>query len=248
MIQLKHIYKSWGQNEVLSDYDLSIPDNTKCCIVGMSGSGKSVTMKLILGLETADKGEVWIDGENVATFDEAKWRKVLANFGVVFQSAALFSSLNICENVGIRLYEEKKMSRQAVTDKVVFALEKVGLKPDILKLYPDSLSGGMRKRVGIARAIIHEPRYLIYDEPTTGLDPINSDLIDELIVELAQTQYRTSIIITHDFQTVHKTADIVAMLHRKRNYFSGKKEAFFQSNDPEIAYFLRREKEKKSGS
>lgn len=241
MIQLKHIYKSWGQNEVLVDYNLDIPDNTKCCIVGMSGSGKSVTMKLILGLETADRGEVWIDGENVSTFGEEKWRKVLQNFGVVFQSAALFSSLNIKENVGIRLYEEKKFTKQEIEHKVIIALEKVGLKADILNTYPDALSGGMRKRVGIARAIIHEPRYLIYDEPTTGLDPINSDLIDELILELAEKQGRTSIIITHDFQTVRKTADMVAMLHKKQNYFSGKSSDFFQANDAEIAYFLHRE-------
>lgn len=210
----------------------------------MSGSGKSVTMKLILGLETADKGEVWIDGQNVAMFREQEWQKVLSHFGVVFQGAALFSSLNIRENVGIRLYEEKKFSPKEIVDKVVIALEKVGLKSDILQSYPDALSGGMRKRVGIARAIIHEPRYLIYDEPTTGLDPISSDLIDELILELAQTQGRTSIIITHDFQTVRKTADMIAMLHQKRNYFSGESKAFFASNDPEIALFLHREKQR----
>lgn len=211
----------------------------------MSGSGKSVTMKLILGLETADRGEVWIDGQNVATFREQEWQKILSHFGVVFQGAALFSSLNIRENVGIRLYEERKFSTKEIVDKVVVALEKVGLTSNILKSYPDALSGGMRKRVGIARAIIHEPRYLIYDEPTTGLDPISSDLIDDLILELAQTQGRTSIIITHDFQTVRKTADMIAMLHQKRNYFSGNRHDFFTSNDPEIASFLHREKQKR---
>lgn len=244
MIQLKNIYKSWGQNQVLIDYNLTIPDNTKCCIVGMSGSGKSVTMKLILGLEAPDSGEVWIDGENVATFDEGKWRKVLQKFGVVFQNAALFSSLNVKENVGIRLFEEKKINKKEITEKVVYALEKVGLSPDILNSYPDSLSGGMRKRVGIARAIIHEPQYLIYDEPTTGLDPINSDLIDELILELAQNKDRTSIIITHDFQTVRKTADTISMLHQKKNYYAGSKYDFFHTNDPEIAFFLHREVER----
>ena len=224
----------------MENLSLEIPTGSKCCIIGMSGGGKSVLSKLILGLEKADKGEIWIDGKNIKGFLEKDWQHILKDFGVVFQGAALFDSLNILENIGIRLYEERTFSPKIIKEKVVESLLQVGLTPDILTKLPAELSGGMRKRVGIARAIIHRPKYLIYDEPTTGLDPLNSDLIDELIWDIAQEEGRTSIVITHDLASVMKIATQVAMLHHKRIYFSGNKEDFFASQDKEILNFLKR--------
>lgn len=224
----------------MENLSLEIPSGSKCCIIGMSGSGKSVLSKLILGLEKADKGEIWIDNKNINVFRESDWQNILKNFGVVFQGAALFDSLNILENVGIRLYEERTFSPKIIKEKVVEALEQVGLKSEILDKLPSQLSGGMKKRVGIARAIIHRPQYLIYDEPTTGLDPLSSDLIDELIFDIAQEKGRTSIVITHDLASVHKIASQVAMLHEKKMYFSGTPKDFFASQDKEILNFLKR--------
>jgi len=241
MIKAENIYKSWSEtHSIMQNLCIEIPTGSKCCIIGMSGSGKSVLTKLILGLEKADKGEIWIDGQNIKGFLEKDWRRILTDFGVVFQGAALFDSLTILENVGIKLYEERTFSAKIIQEKVVESLEKVGLSTEILHKLPAQLSGGMRKRVGIARAIIHHPKYLIYDEPTTGLDPISSDLIDELIFETAQEKDRTTIVITHDLASVHKIATQVAMLHEKRIYFSGSPKEFFTSQDKEIVNFLRR--------
>ncbi len=241
MIQLKNVYKKWGDLSVLENISLDIVQGEIFCLVGMSGSGKSVTTKLILGLEEPDSGEIWIDGENIHYFSPKTWREVLRKFGVVFQNAALFSSLNIYENIGIRLLEEKKETPRKIKEKVEETLIKVGLSPDIMTKFPDELSGGMRKRVGIARAIIHKPRYLIYDEPTTGLDPINANLIDGLIQTLdREEKHTTSIVITHDFHTVEKLNGNVVMLHNHRIYFTGKTVAFLRSEDELIRNFLSR--------
>lgn len=240
MIKFQNIHKKWGDKVVLSNLSMEIPKGSRFCLVGMSGSGKSVCSKLMLGLEEPDSGEVWIDGENTKDFSEKEWQKIAQKFGVVFQNAALFSSLNILENVGIRLWEERKLPTNVIIDKVVESLENVGLSSHILQQFPDELSGGMRKRVGIARAIIHQPEYLIYDEPTTGLDPINANLIDDLIVLLAAEKNRTSIVITHDFHTLKKLNGTVAMLHHNHIYFEGTCAAFFESNDDEIQNFLSR--------
>lgn len=240
MIKFHNISKKWDNNAVLQDMNLEIPVGSRFSLVGMSGSGKSLTTKLILGLELPNQGEIWVDGENTQSFSQKDWQRLVQKFGVVFQNAALFSSLTIFENIGIRLLEEQQMSLAIIQKKVAESLEKVGLQTDILHKYPDELSGGMRKRVGIARAIIHEPRYLIYDEPTTGLDPVNANLIDELIADLAQEKQRTSIVITHDFQTVKRLGGTVAMLHNQHIYFQGTVDEFMQSKDVEIQNFLSR--------
>lgn len=241
MIHLKNVYKQWDNIPVLENISLEIEDGKIFCLVGMSGSGKSVTTKLILGLEKPDRGQILIDGKDTHSFSDEDWRGILSNFGVVFQNAALFSSLTIYENIGIRLIEEKKEEANEIKDKVVAVLEKVGLKSEILKKYPDELSGGMRKRVGIARAIIHKPKYLIYDEPTTGLDPVNANLIDQLIFDLDnENPDITSIVITHDFHTVKKLNGNTVMIHNRGIYFSGKTRDFLDSKDPEILSFLSR--------
>jgi phospholipid/cholesterol/gamma-HCH transport system ATP-binding protein len=240
MIEFQGVGKSFGGQQVLRGISCIIPDGAKACIIGGSGSGKSVMMKLLLGLEHPDAGSIRIDGADIGAFRPADWGRTLAQFGVVFQGAALFDSLTVLENVGIRLYESGSASPQAIRAAVLGALEQVGLGEAQLHKYPSELSGGMRKRVGIARAILQRPRYLIYDEPTTGLDPVSSLLIDRLMQELAREPHRTSIIITHDMATVELLADLVIMIANHTLHFTGPPEALFASDDPVIRNFLAR--------
>ena len=240
MISVQNISKSFGTHQILHQINLEIPDDAHLGLVGGSGSGKSVLMKLLLGLEQADEGEIYIDGEPVSQFTPKSWPRVLNRFGVVFQGAALFDSLTILENVGIKLYENREGTPGEIEARVVEALRKVNLGPEILHKYPAQLSGGMRKRVGISRAIIHDPTYIIYDEPTTGLDPVSSDIIDELIYDLASTAGKTSIIITHDMNTVKRIATQVAMIHQRELLFNGTKDDFLASDHPSIRAFLAR--------
>lgn len=240
MLKFENICQSFGEQKVLEQLNLLIPNGSTFCLIGESGSGKSLIMKLLLGLQQADNGEIWIDEKPISSFDENTWRKVLSKFGVLFQNAALFSSLTVAENVGLKLAEERIFSPNEIQRKISQALSQVGLGEEVLQKYPDELSGGMRKRVGIARAIIHEPAYIIYDEPTTGLDPLNAQLIDELIWELAQDPNRTSIVITHDFQTVQRLRGIVAMLQNHNIYFYGDYADFCKQDDPVIRRFLGR--------
>lgn len=208
--------------------------------MGGSGSGKSVLIKLILGLEEIDQGEIYIEDQAVSKLSREGWQSTLANFGVVFQGAALFDSLNVLKNVGIRLFEERKESPDQIKEKVIQALLAVNLGADILHKYPEQLSGGMKKRVAIARAILHQPKYLVYDEPTTGLDPESAATIDELIENLAKETDRTSIIITHDMHTVKRVANEVALIHDRRISFQGSKEEFLHSEQAEVQAFLQR--------
>jgi phospholipid/cholesterol/gamma-HCH transport system ATP-binding protein len=240
MIEVRNIYKSFGDHLVLNNISLKIPEGARTCIVGKSGSGKSVLTKCMLGLLPQDHGEVIIDGMSTAGYRQKDWAGLLSHFGVVFQGAALFDSLTVLENVGIALFENRKYSRDYIRKMVVNALARVDLKPGILEKYPNQLSGGMRKRVGISRAIIHNPKYLIWDEPSTGLDPVNSTMIDNLIRDLAEFEGRTSIIITHDMATVRNIATRVAMIQDTRLLFDGEVADFLASDHPDILAFLER--------
>ena len=240
MIRIENVSKTFGSHSVLEGISLEIMQDSHWCLVGRSGSGKSVLMKLLLGLESADTGEIYIDNEPVSQFSRKDWRRTLNRFGVVFQGAALFDSLTILENVGIKLFENREGTPDEIKDRVVHALERVNLSADILDKYPAQLSGGMRKRVGISRAIIHDPTYIIYDEPTTGLDPISSEVIDALIADLASMPGKTSIVITHDMATVRNIATQVAMIHQKKLLFNGTPEGFLKSENPSIQAFLAR--------
>lgn len=240
MIQLRNIYKAFGAQSILEDVSLDIEAGSRFCLLGGSGSGKSVLVKLILGLEEIDKGEIFIDGKSTHSFTADDWQSCLSNFGVVFQGAALFDSLNVLRNVGIKMFEERSKKADEIEALVVQALQAVNLSGDILQKYPAQLSGGMRKRVGIARAILHKPKYLVYDEPTTGLDPVSAAVIDELIEKLSEESKQTSIIITHDMHTVRKIASEVAMIYNRKILFEGKKEDFFLSEKEEIRAFLKR--------
>jgi phospholipid/cholesterol/gamma-HCH transport system ATP-binding protein len=244
MIELHDVYKAFGPLQVLRGITLRIPDGENLFIVGGSGTGKSVLTKLILGLEQLDQGDIEIDGQAIRGFSQHDWQRVLQQFGVVFQGAALFDSLNVLENVGIRLYESHHVSAADIRRQVIEALGQVNLSADILSKYPAELSGGMRKRVGIARAIIEEPRYLVYDEPTTGLDPASSEVIDSLIESLARTRPgRTSLVITHDMRSVRRLATRVVMIVEAEIHFDGPVADFFQSEDEVISRFLARERE-----
>lgn len=244
MIQLHDVHKAFGAQQILRGVSLAIPDGEQLFIVGGSGTGKSVLTKVVLGLEQPDAGHVEIDERDTRQFSQRDWHAVLAQFGVVFQGAALFDSLDVLENVGIRLYETHRLPAADIRARVIEALVQVNLSADILHKYPAELSGGMRKRVGIARAIIEEPRYLVYDEPTTGLDPASSEVIDGLIESLAQRRPgRTSLVITHDMRSVRRLATRVVMLHQAEVYFDGPAAAFFASEDEVIARFLARERE-----
>jgi phospholipid/cholesterol/gamma-HCH transport system ATP-binding protein len=241
MIELRSVWKSFQDQSVLEDITFKIADGEKLCIIGQSGSGKSVLLKIITGLLQADRGEIWIDGSDVTKFRPKDWNKLLLDFGVVFQSAALFDSLSVYENVGIRMIEERLLKPMQIAERVEESLALVGLDPsEVTKKYPSELSGGMQKRVGIARAIVNRPKYIFYDEPTTGLDPVNSGRIDDLMQALAQEQGRTSIIITHDMHTVRNIATSVAFIHDHKLHFHGTPAELSASTDPEIKKFLSR--------
>lgn len=241
MIEFKSVSKKFGDQPILEDVSFQINEGEKWCVIGQSGSGKSVTMKLMTGLLKPDSGQVIINGEDTTRFSTKDWARVLTDVGVVFQGAALFSGISIFENVAIRLLEERKIAAPEIKSLAKEALMAVGLKPEeVLSKYPSELSGGMQKRVGVARAIIHRPKILFYDEPTTGLDPISAGKVDELIDELAKTPGRTSIIITHDMYMVKTIASRVLFIHDRKIHFCGTPEQLMGSQDPVIQAFLMR--------
>ena len=240
MIRLEGINKSFGSNHVLQDISFEIEDGDRLCIIGKSGSGKSVCMKLITGLLPLDDGEIYIDEERIRSFEIGDWNKLMQKVGVVFQGAALFDSLTVLENVGIRMIEDRSYSKDEIREMVLESLESVGLDETSLHKYPAELSGGMRKRVGIARAVLHNPQFLFFDEPTTGLDPLTSETIDELIDKQTAQEDRTSVIITHDLATVRGIATKVAMIHDKQLYYFGTPDEFFNSDDKVIRAFIKR--------
>ena len=240
MIEISELYKSFGENKVLQGVNLVIESGQTFAIIGRSGCGKSVLLKHIVGLLEPDSGSVKIEGRDISELDENGLYKIRTKFGFLFQGAALFDSLNVEENVSLSLVEnDYGFSEKEITAKVEEKLELVGL-PGIQKLKPSELSGGMRKRVGLARALISEPKYILYDEPTTGLDPVMSDSIDELIKELSEKLNVTSIVVTHDMFSVKNVADKIAMMHEGKIYFNGTPEEVLNSNDPVIKGFIQR--------
>ncbi len=240
MIKVRGVHKSFGQKVVLRGVDLDVHDGERLVVIGRSGCGKSVLLKLIMNLLEPDEGYILVDGiamKKVGMHDLFSVRK---QFGFLFQNAALFDSLSVGENIGLPLTEHTKMSRAEIDRRVARTLEMVGL-PGIERLNPAELSGGMRKRVGLARAIILEPRYILYDEPTTGLDPIMAATIDHLIVDLSRQLKVTSIVVTHDMQSVRKVAERVVMLHQGRIIYSAPIEELFRGEHPVVRQFVRGE-------
>lgn len=240
MIEIKNLHKSFGSKKVLQGVDLTIGDNETMVIIGRSGCGKSVMLKHIVGLLSPDEGEVWVQGKLIKELNQRDLYAVRKMFGFLFQGAALFDSMTVEENVALPIVESGEKFLQSELDiAVAEKLEMVGL-PGIQKNKPSELSGGMRKRVGLARALITNPKYILYDEPTTGLDPIMSDNIDDLIKELAQRLKVTSIVVTHDMFSVKNVADRVAMMHLGKVYYTGSPDDLLTSKDDVIYDFIKR--------
>jgi len=240
MIEIRNLHKRFDGTPVLQGVDLQINQGETLAIIGPSGCGKSVLLKHIVGLLQPDKGCVCIEGKNVDDMNEAELYEVRKLFGFLFQGAALFDSMTIEENISLPLVENNYNLFQSELDKIVSEkLEIVGL-PGIQQKKPSELSGGMKKRVGLARALVTNPKYILYDEPTTGLDPIMSDSIDELIVHLNKEINVTSIVVTHDMFSVKNVADKVSMMHNGKIYFSGTYDEILNSNDRVIQNFVKR--------
>jgi phospholipid/cholesterol/gamma-HCH transport system ATP-binding protein len=240
MIEIKNLHKSFGSNRVLQGVNLDIDTGETLVIIGRSGCGKSVLIKHIVGLLYPDEGHVKVEGKTVDEMSIKELYELRTKFGFLFQGSALFDSMTVEENISLPLVEsKKKFSMTEIDKKVAEKLEMVGMS-GVQKLKPAELSGGMKKRVGLARALITDPDYIFYDEPTTGLDPIMSDSIDELIKELTDKLNSTSIVVTHDMYSVKNVADRVAMMHEGKIHFSGTPTELLTSNDPIIKEFIQR--------
>lgn len=239
MIRIKDLHKSFGEQKVLNGINLEINDGETIAIIGRSGCGKSVLIKHIIGLLKPDKGNVEVDGKIVNELNEDELYELRKNFGYLFQGAALFDSLTVEENVGLALIENTRMKINDIRKIVNEKLALVNLF-DVNEKKPAELSGGMKKRVGLARALVTNPKYILYDEPTTGLDPISSDTIDQLIYDLSKKLNVTSIVVTHDMVSVNKVADRVAMIHDGKIHFDRKFDDFVNADDEVIQNFIRR--------
>lgn len=239
MIEVKNVFKSFGDQTVLRGVSFRVDDGETVAIIGQSGCGKSVLVKLILGLLDPDEGSVIVDGVEIAKADEQTLYALRRSIGFLFQSAALFDSMTVFENIVLGLWESGERDNATLRAIAKRMLAMVGLG-DILDRKPSQLSGGMRKRVGLARALAMSPRYLFYDEPTTGLDPVTSDQIDKLILDVTSTYQATNLIITHDLFTVDRIARRVIFLNEGRVYFDGTPAELKQSENPTIIRFIER--------
>ena len=240
MIEIRDLHKSFDQNHVLKGVTLDIMPGKTLAVIGPSGCGKSVLLKHIVGLLFPDKGYVSIEGKNLNFLSEKELYEIRKRFGFLFQGAALFDSMTIEENISLPLIENEYDFSESEIDKIVAdKLELVDL-PGIQKKKPSELSGGMKKRVGLARALVTNPDYILYDEPTTGLDPVMSDSIDELIKNLNHQLNVTSIVVTHDMFSVKNVADVVSVMHNGLIYYSGSYEDILNSEDGIIREFIKR--------
>jgi len=239
MIKIENLHKSFGDNHVRRGVNLDIPTGETIAVIGESGCGKSVLLKNIVGLLRPDEGRVVVDDEVVGELSREELFELRKRFGFLFQGSALFDSMNVWENITLSLRENGAYTREELDRIVREKLDLVGLR-DIEHLKPSELSGGMKKRVGLARALAGNPDYILYDEPTTGLDPVMSEQIDRLIAELTRKLNVTSIVVTHDLFSVLSVAHAVAMLHDGKIEFHGTPEEFQHSASPIIKNFLAR--------
>src|SRR5437016_3817797 len=237
MIEVRDLKKSFGSNCVLEGVSFRIEKGESVVIIGRSGGGKSVLLKHLIALLKPDSGEVLIEGENIVPLDERQLLRVRHKFGMLFQSSALFDSMTVAENVGFAFRRERTMPAQEIAQKVTEILEMVDL-PGTENKKPSELSGGMRKRVGLARAIIYEPQIILYDEPTTGLDPIVSDSIDQLILRVRDRLDVTTVVVTHDMRSARRLGQRIMMLHERKIYATGTPDEIFSSQDPIVRRFI----------
>ena len=237
MIEVRQLKRSFGSQSILNGVDLCIDTGESAVIIGRSGGGKSVLLKHVIGLLKPDSGEVLVDGDLITRMNERQLLRVRRKFGMVFQGAALFDSMTVAENVAFGLRRHEHLTESEITRRVCAALDMVDL-PGTQKKKPAELSGGMRKRVGLARAIIYEPRIVLYDEPTTGLDPIVSDSIDKLIIRVRDQLKVTSVVVTHDMRSARRVGNHVFMLHNKKIYAHGTPDELFASQDAIVRQFI----------
>jgi phospholipid/cholesterol/gamma-HCH transport system ATP-binding protein len=255
MIEINNLHKSFGPKIVLDGVSFNIPDGDTICIIGKSGSGKSVLLKHIVGLLEPDSGSVYVDGNQIDQLNKKQTFELRKQMGFVFQGAALFDSLNVFENSVLGMYEHGNRNIEELEKESIRVLSAVQLLPDIKESgevafqkewqilknkKPSDLSGGMRKRVGVARALVGSPKYIFYDEPTTGLDPVTSEQIDDLIAGITHKLNVTSVVITHDMFSVFRIARTVAMLHDGKLRYFGNVAGLHKSNDEIVSEFIAR--------
>jgi phospholipid/cholesterol/gamma-HCH transport system ATP-binding protein len=239
MIDIKNIKKRFGKNDVLKGVNLTIQKGETLVVIGKSGCGKSVLLKHIIGILKPDSGEIFFEGVDLVKMKMKEVYAIRSKFGFLFQGAALFDSMTVEENVGLGLKENTRKTEKEISEIVAEKLELVGL-PGTQKMKPSDLSGGMKKRVSLARSLATNPEYILYDEPTTGLDPVMSDSIDGLIKELSDRLKVTSVVVTHDIFSVYSVADRVAMMEDGKIYFHGTPKELVETTDPVIRNFLNR--------
>ncbi|MFQ5971034.1 MAG: ABC transporter ATP-binding protein [Alphaproteobacteria bacterium] len=238
-IKVRNLKKSFGDKHVLTGIDIEVAVGESLVVIGGSGSGKSVLIKNIIGLMEPDDGSIEIDGEEVTTMSAAERERVMHKFGMLFQGAALFDSLLVWENVAFGLLQAQHVSRCEARERAVATLAQVGLGPDVGELAPSELSGGMQKRVSLARAIATQPEIIFFDEPTTGLDPIMGSIIDELIVTTVRELGATTLSITHDMASARRIAHRIAMIHEGKIVWEGPVAAVDVSNNPYVDQFIK---------
>lgn len=237
MIKIENLHKSFGENKVLDGVNLEIEKGETIVIIGRSGCGKSVLLKHIIGLLRPDQGQIFIDGEDVTSYTNEKLFKLRQRCGMLFQGSALFDSMTVEENVGLGLREHRLLPENEIKGKVREKLKLVGLS-GVEEVMPAELSGGMKKRVGLARAIAMDPEFVLYDEPTTGLDPIMADAINDLIINLRNKLSITSIAVTHDIVSASKIADRIAMLYQGKIIFVGTPDEIKKSDNALVHQFI----------
>ena len=237
MIKVENLYKKFGSNYVHNGINLEIKKGAITYIIGPSGTGKSVLLKQLMGLIKPDKGHIYVDGADITKANKKQMLKIRYKFGMLFQNAALFDSLTVYENVAFPLREHRKLSEEETMEIVIEKLKLVGLS-GVNNRYPSELSGGMRKRVGLARAIALSPDIMMYDEPTTGLDPIMTDVVDDLIYTTQKELNITSVVISHDIPSVLKNADYIGMLYNGRIIQYGTPDYFKKTDNPYVKQFF----------
>lgn len=238
VIELTDVYKAFGPKKVLNGINLTVGERESVVIIGGSGTGKSVTLKCILGLLQPDSGSIKVDGEEVTGISGGDRDRINAKFGMLFQGAALFDSLRVWENVAFGLMQGRGMGREEARAKAIEKMAQVGLGRDVLDRFPAELSGGMQKRVGLARAIAADPEIIFFDEPTTGLDPIMSDVINDLIVECVKVVGCSALSITHDMASARKIANRIAMLYQGKIIWAGPADQIDRSGNDHVDQFI----------
>lgn len=239
VIELRGVRLAFDERVVLGGIDLAVAERETLCVLGGSGAGKSTILRLILGLLAPSEGGIFVRGRDMVESSYDEVLDIRRDMGMVFQGAALFDSLTVLDNVGFYLFEHSDLSEAEITERVAAALKMVDLEPDeVMEQLPSELSGGMKKRVGIARALIHEPSILLYDEPTSGLDPITTRTIDELILKLQGELGVTSVVVTHALDSAFRIADRLALLFEGNIVFEGTAEEMRTANDPYVREFL----------